>query len=156
VDGCYEAVKGREMSAIQVSLVAIMVVEILSVLELYFLQDRCIFNGVAMFKVCVLTRKDPELFGMVRYLVNWIAGVKLIVIGLLGVIVFTSPENTIMYAAISLVITIASFFWRMFPAVRLFDDAGLIEPAGRARVLGWMVFSLELILVASILLEAYP
>ena len=45
------------MSAIQVSLVVIMVVEILSVLELYFLQDRCIFNGVAMFKVCVLTRE---------------------------------------------------------------------------------------------------
>ena len=28
-------------------------------LELYFMQDRCIFNGVAMFKVCVLARKDP-------------------------------------------------------------------------------------------------
>lgn len=147
-------IEGEEMSAIQVSLIVIMAVEVLSVLELYFLQDRCIFNGVAMFKICVLAREDPDLFGMVRYLVNWIAGVKLIVIGLLGVIVLTAPENTILYAAISLVITIASFFWRMFPAVRKFDDAGLIEPAGRARMLGWMVLGLEATLVASILLVA--
>ena len=143
------------MSAIQVTLLVIASVEVLSVLELYFMQDRCIFNGVAMFKVCVLARKDPDLFGMVRYLVNWVAGVKLIVIGLIVVIVFTAPANTILYAAISMIFTIASFFWRMFPMSRKFDEAGLIEPKGRSKMLGIMVLSLEVFLVASILVEVF-
>jgi hypothetical protein len=143
------------MSAIQVTLLVIAVVEVLSVLELYFMQDRCIFNGVAMFKVCVLARKNPDLFGLVRYLVNWVAGIKLIVIGLIVVIVFTAPANTILYVAISMIFTIASFFWRMFPMSRQFDEAGQIEPKGRSKMLGMMVLSLEVFLVASILIEVF-
>ena len=138
------------MTAIQVTLLVIMTVEVLSVLELYFMQDRCVFNGVAMFKVCAAARKDPELFGLIRYLVNWVAGVKLIGIGLMGVIVFTAPENLLIYAAVAMVLAIASFFWRMFPMSRQFDDAGMIEPQGRSRMLGWMVVGLEVMLVASI------
>jgi hypothetical protein len=141
------------MSAIQVTLLVIMAVEILSVMELYFMQDRCIFNGVAMFKVCEVARKDPDLFGLVRYLVNWVAGIKLIVIGLVAVIVFTAPEQTILLAAISMVFTIASFFWRMFPMSRFFDEMGQIEPKGRSKMLGAMVVGLEVFLVASILIE---
>lgn len=143
------------MSAIQVTLLVIMAVEILSVLELYFMQDRCIFNGVAMFKVCAEARENPDLFGLVRYLVNWVAGIKLIVIGLIAVIVFTAPEQTILLAALSMVITIASFFWRMFPAARFFDEMGQIEPKGRSKMLGAMVIGLEFCLVASIVIEVF-
>jgi hypothetical protein len=143
------------LDAIQVTFLVIIVIEVLSVLELYFLQDRCIFNGVAMFKVCKIAQQDPELFGMIRYLVNWVAGVKLIVIGLLSVIVFTGEGNTLLYAAVALMISIASFFWRMYPMSRHFDEIGQIEPAGRSRTLGMMVFSLEIFLTASIALSIF-
>jgi hypothetical protein len=161
------------MNAIQVTLLVIVAVEFLSVLELYFMQDRCIFNGIAMFKVCEaarqdpdlfglvryltnwVARQDPDLFGLVRYLTNWVAGMKLIVIGLVAVIVFTAPDQTILLAALTMVITVASFFWRMFPAVRFFDKMGQIEPKGRSNVLGLMVMGLEVFLVASLLIEVF-
>jgi hypothetical protein len=40
---------------------------------------------------------------------------------------------------VALVLSIASFFWRLFPAIRAMDRAGAIEPAGYSTTLGVMI-----------------
>ena len=83
-----------------------------------------------------------------------LAGIKLIVVGLVLVLIFTASTTTLIYAAIALVIAIASFYWRMFPMIRTADDRGQITPQGRSRTLAWMVAFLEFSLILSIILEA--
>lgn len=138
------------MSALQVTFLVFASIEGLSILELYFMQDRCMFNGVAMFSGWEISKEVPEVHGLVRYLVNWVAGMKLIVVGLLVVLALTAPAQTLLMAGIVLVLTVASFFWRMFPIACKFDKHEFIQPKGRAKTMGMMVAGLELVLVASI------
>jgi hypothetical protein len=130
-------------------------IEAFSILELYFMQDRCMFNGAAMFSGWEISKEVPEVHEMVRYLVNWVAGMKMIVFGLLSVLALTAPAQTLLYSGVALVLAISSFFWRMFPLVRKFDTNGFIKPKGRARTLGAMVAGLELILVASVMIDLF-
>ena len=141
------------MSAIQVTLLVFVLIEILSIMELYFMQDRCVFNGASVFSGWEISKEVPEVHGMVRYLVNWVAGMKLIVVGLLSVLVFTAPAQILLYCAIAMVAAISSFFWRLYPQIRKYDQAGLVEPQGRSKKLGIMVLGLELILITSIVIE---
>lgn len=143
------------MNTLQVTLLVFAGIEILSVLELYFMQDRCMFNGAAMFSGWEISKEVPEVHGMVRYLVNWVAGMKLIVVGLLVVLAFTAPMQVLVYVGVALILAVASFFWRMFPIACKFDRYGFIQPKGRARVLGAMVGGLELLLIGAVLVEAF-
>lgn len=138
------------MSATQVCLIIFVIIETLNVLELYFMQDKCVFNGVSIFSGWEKSKRDPEVHNLVRYLINWLAGVKLIVIGLIVVFLFTVPEQKLVFFAMAMVITIASFFWRLYPMMRSADLAGLLKPSGRARTLGIMIAFLELSLVFTI------
>ena len=141
------------MSALQVSLLVFAGIEILSVLELYFLQDRCMFNGAAMFSGWEISKEVPEVHGMVRYLVNWVAGMKLIVVSLLVVLALTAPALTLMYVGITLALAVGSFFWRMFPLANKFDTHGFIKPKGRAKTMGLMVAGLQVLLVGAAFID---
>jgi hypothetical protein len=138
------------MSAIKVCMLVFVVIEILNMLELYFMQDQCKFNGLCIFRGWEKAKEDPDVHELLRYLINWLAGIKMIVIGLVLILVFTAPEKTLLFAAVALIITIGSFFWRMVPMIRRADAAGRIQPAGRSRSLAWMVASLEIGLVLTI------
>ncbi|MGB2928222.1 MAG: hypothetical protein WBB70_04840 [Desulfobacterales bacterium] len=74
-----------------------------------------------------------------KYLVNWVAGTKLIFISLLVVILIVADDRTLVFAGIALVISIASFFWRLFPLIRTMDQNGQIEPKNYSAALGWMI-----------------
>ncbi len=67
------------------------------------------------------------------------AGTKLIFVALLLVILFTAGESTQLWAVVALIISIASFFWRLYPILRSLDAAGGITPAGYSKTLGIMI-----------------
>lgn len=138
------------MNALQVTLLVFVLIETLSMLELYFLQDKPMFNGVGIFSGWERSKADPEVHMLVRYLVNWLAGVKMIVIGLVLVLVFMVPENTKLLGAIALLITVSSFYWRLKPMLRTADMAGQVTPQGHSRRLSMMVAGLELSLFVAI------
>ena len=138
------------MDAIQITLLIFALIETLNMLELYFLQNNCRFNGACIFSGWERSKADPEVHALIRYLVNWLAGVKMIVIGLVLVLVFTAPESTLLLAAVALVITIGSFYWRLYPMLRTADRAGQVKPKGHSQRLGIMVAGLELSLVFTI------
>ena len=99
------------------------------------------------------SKADPEVHILVRYLVNWLAGVKMIAIGLVLVLVFMVPESVTLLGAIALVITVSSFYWRLSPMLRAADVAGLVTPRGHAKRLSIMVAGLELSLVFGIAVQ---
>ena len=141
------------MNAIQVSFLVFAIIEILNMLELYFMQDNCMFNGICLFSGWEKSKEDPEVHGLIRYLLNWLAGMKMLVIGLVLVLIFTAPKQTLILSAISMVITIGSFYWRMYPMICKADDAGQIKRKGRSRLLGTMVAGLQFSFIVTIIIE---
>ncbi|MBC8335053.1 MAG: hypothetical protein H8E29_07305 [Anaerolineales bacterium] len=141
------------MNALQITLLVFALIETLNMLELYFLQDNCKFNGACIFSGWEKSKKDPEVHALMRYLINWLAGVKMIVIGLVLILVFTAPEHTLLLAAIALVITIGSFYLRLYPELRTADKAGQIKSKGHSIRLGYMVAGLELSLIFGIIAQ---
>jgi len=138
------------MNTLQVTLLVFVLIETLSMLELYFLQDKPMFNGVGIFSGWERSKADPEVHMLVRYLVNWLAGMKMIVIGLVLVLVFMVPENTKLLGTIALAITVSSFYWRLNPMLHTADMAGQVMPRGHSRRLSMMVAGLELSLFVAI------
>ncbi len=102
--------------------------ESLNILELYFDPDRDVFHGVSFFKGWNASKENDECHLLLNYFVNWVAGVKLIVVLLLAVLVFTASDLTLIYVAIALVIAIASFYWRMWPILKQMDKKRLCHP----------------------------
>ena len=106
-------------------------------------------NSVGVFKAWEKSKKDPEIHDFVRYLVYWVAGTKLIFILLLIVILLTADEQTLILTGAALVLTIASFFWRLFPLIRKMDQAGQIDPKNYSKVLGWMILAFILVFLTT-------
>ena len=113
--------------------------EATNVVALYFFPGSKYANSVGVFKAWEKSKSDPEMHNFVKYLVNWVAGTKLIFIMLLIVILITTNDKTLVFTAGVVVISIASFFWRLFPLVRKMDREGQVDPKNYSTVLGWMI-----------------
>jgi hypothetical protein len=70
---------------------------------------------------------------------SWVAGAKLIFILIGIVIILWGNIQTQIATAAALVISISSFFWRLYPAIKKMDDEGQISPAGYSKTLLAMI-----------------
>jgi hypothetical protein len=113
--------------------------ELMNVAVLYVAPGSRRANGVGVFTAWEKSKADPEVHLLVRYLVYWVAGVKVIFLALLTVIVVTGTERTKTAAGAALAVSVVVFFWRMFPLARRADQAGAMVPAGYSRTLGVMI-----------------
>lgn len=75
----------------------------------------------------------------VRYLVNWVAGMKLIFILLLIVILLTGTMITKVLSAIAMIFSIGTFYWRLYPLIKGLDKNVQITPKGYSKTLGVMI-----------------
>jgi len=121
------------------AIIAFAVVETLNIGMLYFRPGSRLGNGMGVFNVYRKAEADPETGELVRYLVNWVAGTKLIFVALLVVILVTGSQVTKAYAVVALVLSILSFFWRMYPAIARLDKDQQITPRGYSRTLAIMI-----------------
>ena len=128
------------MSIISIAVIVFLLLETANVITLYFFPGSRIANGLGVFNAWEKSKSDPEMHRFVRYLVNWVAGTKLIFIALLIVILFTGDNNTKLYTVIALIFSILSFFWRLFPSIRNMDRNKQITPIGYSKTLGIMIF----------------
>ena len=96
-------------------------------------------NGVGVFTAWERSKADPEVHLLVRYLVYWVAGDKVVFLALLAVIVVTGTERTKAAAGAALALSVAVFFWRLFPLARRADASGAMLPSGYSRTLGIMI-----------------
>lgn len=141
------------MNLIQLAILGFILLEAANVIALYFFPDSKLANSVGIFRAWEKSKADPEIHDFVRYLVNWVAGTKLIFILLLLFILIKTDAAAMPYAGAALVISIASFFWRLFPLIRKMDRDGQIDPPQYSKVLGWMISAFILIFLAAILLS---
>jgi hypothetical protein len=110
-----------------------------NIITLYFFPGSKFANGVGVFKAWEKSKQDPELHDFVSYLVNWVAGTKLIIILLLIAILLTTRGQSLVFTGIAMAVSIASFFWRLFPLIRKMDRNDQIEPKNYSATLGWMI-----------------
>ena len=127
------------MDSLTLALGIFVALETLNIGILYFAPHSRMGNGVGVFKAYAASEADPAQRALIRYLVNWVAGTKLIFVALLLVILATGSVTTRLLAVGVLIPAILTFYWRLYPAIREMDAAGWIEPPGYARTLGWMI-----------------
>ena len=127
------------MVALTAAIVVFGLLEVMNVAALYFAPGSRKANGVGVFAAWERSKADPEVHQFVRYLVYWVAGTKLIFLALLVVVITVGSDQVKTAAAAALALSIAVFFWRMFPLVRRMDAAGQVLPHGYPRILGAMI-----------------
>ena len=141
------------MNTLTIITIGFLILEAANVITLYFFPGSKYANGVGVFKAWEKSKSDPEIHNFIQYLVNWVAGTKLIFILLLIVILFTANEESLLLVGIAMVISIASFFWRLFPLIRKMDRNDEIDPPNYSAILGWMILAfISIFLIAVILM----
>ena len=126
------------MSILSIAILIFIIMESANVTILYFWPSSRIGNGVGVFNAFHNSENEEQkLFS--SYLVNWVAGVKLIFIFLLAVILIIGTEPVKIWTVVAMILSIATYFWRLHPTIKKLDAMGCITPAGYSKVLGWMI-----------------
>ncbi len=134
----------------KIIIVLFMALESANVLSLYFWPENPYANGVGVFRAWHKSKADPDMHRFARYMVNWVAGTKLIFLILLGILVLRGDALTLRLSAAAMALAIATFFWRLYPLVRQMGRAGELTPARYDRTLASMIAAM----VAAFLLAA--
>ncbi len=137
---------------LKIAIALFVVLEIGNIMILYFLPDSKLANAMGYFKAWEKSKSDPEVHEMAKYLVNWVAGTKLIFIMLLGILFFSANESTLVITAAAMIISISSFYWRLFPSIRKMDQQGQIDPKNYSKTLGWMILGMIVLFAGAIVL----
>ena len=139
------------MNIIAIAIIGFILLEATNVAALYFFPGSKYANSVGVFKAWEKSKSDPEIHNFVKYLVNWVAGTKLIFIALLVVILVMADDHTLIVAGAVLVFSIGSFFWRLFPLICRMDREGQIEPANYSKTLGGMIAAFILVFLGAVI-----
>jgi hypothetical protein len=142
--------EGRLMNIISVLIIVFILLETSNVIALYFFPGSRYANSVGVFKAWEQSKQQPEVHDLVKYLVNWVAGTKLIFLLLLTVVIFTAEVQGLFYTGVALVLSISSFFWRLYPLIRKMDRDDQIEPKNYSATLGLMISILVLAFLAAL------
>ena len=121
-----------------------------NVMILYFAPDSKMGNGVAVFNAWEKSKENPDMHEFVRYMVFWVAGTKLIFISLLVVVLLTGSTMTKMLSVFVLILSIASYFWRLHPIIKLLDSRNEISPGGYSKTLGKMIAGFMVMFILSL------
>jgi hypothetical protein len=124
---------------VRIVILAFILLELSNVFALYFAPGSKYANAVGVFTAWEKSKQDPETYLFIRYLVNWVAGTKLIFLLLLAAIALfgSSDLQRISLAALSL--ATLSFYWRLFPLIKKMDQNGQIKPEKYSLVLAVMI-----------------
>ncbi len=127
------------MNILSIAIIVFLVLETSNVFMLYFTPGTRRGNGLGVFSAYEKSKKDPEVHALVSYLINWVAGTKIIFIALLIVILITGDNTTKLYSVVALILSIFTYFWRLHPAIKSMDSRDQISPKGYSKTLGIMI-----------------
>jgi hypothetical protein len=127
------------MDVLTIVILIFLVLETSNVFMLYFIPETKKGNGIGVFDAYEKSKEDPEVHALIRYLINWVAGTKIIFIALLIVIIVTGSKQTIFLSTLALIISILTFYWRLYPMIKLMDKSNQISPKGYSKTLGLMI-----------------
>ena len=126
------------MDFLSIAIIIFIIMESANIAILYFWPGSRLGNGVGVFNAFSNPEsQEQRLFAF--YLVNWVAGVKLIFIFLLAVILAIGTERVKLWAVVAMILSIATYFWRLHPTIKKLDAMGGITPKGYSKALGGMI-----------------
>jgi len=140
------------MTIIQIAVSGFILLELSNVVALYFAPGSKYANAVGVFSAWEKSKQYPEIHDLVKYLVYWVAGTKLIFLLLLTVIIIFADAETQRISVMALIVAILSFYWRLFPLIRKMDQSGQIEPKNYSIVLGVMIFVFVTVLLIAVMM----
>ena len=126
--------------------------ELGNVLILYFKPDSKLGNGVAIFDAWKDVKENKNLDLFAHYVAYLVAGVKLIFIFLLLVVLLTGNETTKIWAVVAMIISIATYFWKLHPIIKKLDSLNKISPKGYSKTLGLMISGFLLMFSTALIL----
>lgn len=127
------------MNILQIAMACFVFLELMNITMLYFKPGSKIGNGIGVFNAYEKSKNDEEVHSLVKYLIYWVAGTKLIFIALLLVIIFTASTTTQLFAVAVLIASIMSFYWRLYPIMKGMDAKNQITPKGYSKTLHVMI-----------------
>lgn len=138
------------MNLLSIAILIFIIMESANVAILYFWPGSQLCNGVGVFNAFHNSESEEQrLFTF--YLINWVAGVKLIFIFLLAVILVIGTEQVKPWAVVAMILSIATYFWRLHPTIKKLDAMGCITPKGYSKALGWMITGFMLMFTAALI-----
>ena len=140
------------MDILSVVLIAFTILETLNVVLLYKMPGSTMGNAVGIFKAYPKTQQDPEIKAFVSYLINWVAGTKLIFIVLIIGIVITGTKETKIFSVIALIFSIMTFFSQLYPSLKRMDKDHQLSPNGYSRTLAIMIGSFLLVFTIAVII----
>lgn len=140
------------MDILSIAILIFIIMESANVAILYFFPGSRLGNGVGVFNA-FHNSESEELKLFSSYLVNWVAGVKLIFIFLLAVILAMGTEQVKVWAVVAMILSIATYFWRLHPTIRKLDAMGCITPKGYSKALGWMIAGFLILFALALLVH---
>lgn len=141
------------MNILTITLAFFLILELANIITLYFWPGSQRANGVGVFKAWEKSKSDPEIHQVMAYLVNWVAGSKLIFVALLLIILTTAGETTQRWTAVALILSILSYFWRLDPLAQQMDQVGQLTPSGYGRTLRWLILAFIGIIAIGLILS---
>lgn len=126
----------------KIAIFAFLLLEASNVFALYFAPGSKRANGMGVFVQWEKSKQFPEIHDLIKYLVDWVAGAKLIFLFLLVIILLFGDPTLQRYSLLALAIATLTFYWRLFPLIRKMDRDGQIDPRHYSIRLGWMIFCL--------------
>lgn len=140
------------MDILTIAMIAFAVLELLNVIMLYLTPGTKKGNGLGVFNAYEKSKSDPEVHALVNYLVNWVAGTKLIFIVLLIGIMITGSPATKVFSVIALIFSILTFFSRLYPIICKMDEKGELSPRGYSRTLAFMIAGFVAVFAAALVI----
>ncbi len=129
------------MNILDIAMLVFIFLETLNVIVLYFTPNSKRGNGVAMFDEWEKSKEDENSHLFARYMTYWVAGTKLIFILLVLVIVISGNEILKVHTVVALILSIATYFWKLHPIIKKLDKRGQITPKGYSKMLGITISS---------------
>jgi len=133
----------------KIVLLAFILLELSNVAALYFFPGSKRANAVGVFSAWEKSKQNPEVHDLMRYLVYWVAGSKLIFLFLLGLIVAFADLNLQRLSLVALALATLTFYGRMFPLARKMDHEGQVSPKNYSLLLGGMILALVVLFAAA-------
>lgn len=134
---------------IKIAIIAFIILETGNIMMMYFFPDSKMGNGVGVFKAWEKSKTDPEIHTFTKYMVNWVAGTKVIFILLLIVFLVWGDDKTLPFVGVAMTLSIATFFFRLFPIMKDMDQKGQVDPKGYSKTLRWMILGMILVFSAA-------
>lgn len=127
------------MSVLSAVIIIFCLMEITNVIILYSKPNFKYGNGIGCFKFYEESKKDENTHLFVRYMINWVAGTKLIFILLLLLIALFGTETLKLYGVLLMILSISTYYFKLHPIIKKLDENNQINPKGYSNKLIVMI-----------------